>query len=670
MADDDQSIDDQAETATGGLTNDMPGLPMSPPSGPRPPSALGGLASAFQRMMGGAPPPRSVPQGQSPWQAPGRSQMPVQPGQVPPEQRWKGTTASLFLPKGAPQPPAKYTPWMRGPPTTSYAQWGQDSDYNQIPQPFEGPALYQNAAKFFGQNGSASIIPLALSMGKNAGAFVNGVMQGQQYAAKMRREKMLDDATELDIKQQQEMYVYKDTVDEYASAKGVGSAGEIGSYAIKGRTVLDALGQEAMKLGDDKFLAVLGTGSVEKAMAFLHQRNDNWQTLKATNKSAQKQNDADNDKEWGVPPDASGGGSGNPADNYRPQPRTPQPTQPSEVPKGGPAPTPVSGLGGALAKTGDPSSQDPASGLQPYQQAGLDNYREGKSLNDVAKGRPREHASVVSRQLGSEVDNVKAQKDAGKLTGDQIPAALNKIIPGMGDDYNRVYSGAPMPTGALGRSPYWQALGTLAAPDPLVQAATLKDFAPGGKDAMRLAAGARMGPAAKTVLEALKKIPEGEPIPYYMADALIAGKWTGDPKYLGLFNALNTYIQEAQSLNTQTGRFYVTEVESIKKHLQSTTGPRAIRTILQQDAENSTQLIDQIRDNYHRGSRRQDDPPTYDDHRTSLLRAISSLNPDTGFRDIPEDKLPEELRGLGLGDTGQGGPTTKIPSGWTVTPVQ
>jgi hypothetical protein len=665
--DENQSIDDQAETASGGLTNDMPGLPVSPPSGPRSPSALGGLAQSFQRMMGGQRPPQPLPAGQSPWQAPGRSQIPV-----PPDQRWKGSTASLFLPRGAPQPPAKFTPFMRGPPTTSHTQWGQMGDYNQIPQPFENPALYQNVAKYFGQNGSAAIIPIALSMGKNAGAFVNGVMQGQQFAAKMRREKMLDDAQELELKQQQQMYVYKDTVDEYASAKGVGSAGEIGSYSIRGQTVLDALGQEAMRLGDDKFLAVLGTGSVEKAMEFLHQRNDNWQTLRSTNKSAQKQTDADNDKEWGVPPEAGGGQGGNPADNYRPQPRASQPTQPAAAPGGVAAPTPVSGAGGALARTGDPTTQDPASGLQPYQQAGLDNYREGKSLNDVAKGRPREHASIVSRQLGSEVDQVKADKDAGKLTGDQIPAALNKIIPGMGDDYNRVYSGAPMATGALGRSPYWQALGTLAAPDPLVQAATLKDFAPGGKDAMRLAAGARMGPAAKTVLEALKKIPEGEPIPYYMADALISGKWTGDPKYVGLFNALNTYIQEAQSLNTQTGRFYVTEVESIKRELQKTTGPQAIRTVLQQDAENSTQLIDQIRDNYHRGSRRQDDPPTYDDHRTSLLRAITALNPQTGFRDIPEDKLPEELRGLGLGDTGQGGggPTTKIPSGWTVTPVQ
>jgi hypothetical protein len=344
MADDDQSIDDQAETATGGLTNDMPGLPMSPPGGPRPPSALGGLAQSFQRMMGGAPPPRPVPQGRSPWQAPGQSQVPVQPGQVPPDQRWKGTTASLFLPKGAPQPQAKFTPFMRSQPTTSHDQWGQEELFPQMPKSFEAPSLLTNASKFFGQNGSPAIAMLALSMGKNAGAFLDGVMKGQEWKAKMHREQMQQDAEELALKQQKEMYTYFDTVDEYASAAGVGSASQVGSYAIKGVTLLDALGNEATKLGDDKLLAVLGTGSVDKALAFLHQRNDNWQTLSKTTKAMTEQDKLDREEQstfgqtFGGTPGGGGQQSTNPANNFQ-QPGGAAQTPQNPALQGGPAPT-------------------------------------------------------------------------------------------------------------------------------------------------------------------------------------------------------------------------------------------------------------------------------------------------------------------------------------------
>ena len=391
--DQDQSIDDQAETATGGLTNDMPGLPMSPPGrGGSPPSALGGLASAFQRMTGGQRPPQPIPQGRSPWQSPGQSQLPVPPDQPKPQAgpRWTGSTASLFLPRGAQQPPARFTRYMRGPPTTSYMQWGQEDDNGQLPQPFETPGIYQNASRFFGQNGSASIIPIALSMGKNAGAFVNGVMQGQQYAAKMRREKMIDDATELDIKQQQEMTTYFDRALEYTSAKGVANVSDVGNYSIKGVTLLDALGQDAMKMGDDKLLAVLGTGSVEKAMTFLHERNNNWQTLKAANQSVKKQEEEDNNKEWGVPDGASGGDPTTPRQS-QPQAEQPDPTQPGRVSGGGPAPTMAGGGAAPPAQGGGPTTaqelQDPNS--PRYKEAGLNNYREGYSLNNVPKGKPR-----------------------------------------------------------------------------------------------------------------------------------------------------------------------------------------------------------------------------------------------------------------------------------------
>ena len=638
MADDDQSIDDQAETASGGLTNDMPGLPMSPPSGPRPPSALGGLAGSFQRMMGGQRPPQALPQGRSPWQAPGQSQLPVPSGQSQPAQggpRWGGTTASLFLPKASPQPRAAFTPWMRGPPTTSHMQWGQENDYGQIPQPFENPGLYQNTSKFFGQNGSPAIAMIALSMGKNAGGFIDGIMKGQEWRAKQHREQMIDDATELEIKQQKEMYQYFDTVNEYETTKGVGKAGDIGSYAIKGRTVLDALGQEAMKLGDDKFLAVLSTGSVEKAMQFLHERNNNWQTLKATNKSAQKQEDEDTRKEWGVPESASGGGGTGSQNETFPRPGE---TTPTPQPGGGPAPQMAGGA--------------PAPPLQQYQEVGNSVLKGETNPNTLPKA-VRPAVSGWAAQQGAKIDAIKAAKDAGKLTDEQVPAELEKIIPGMGDDYQSLYTGNSPPTGAAGRSPYWMSLRTLTAPDPIIQQASKRDFATGGRSGTRLTAGTRMSDAAVTVLKEMKNIPEGQMPPANVIDQWISTGVTGDPKWSNLFTALNVYMQEAQSLQSPTGRFFETEMVEQRRNVKLTEGTRAIRGVLKIDAENSAKLVDQLRDNYRRGTREKNDPPTYDPQKIDVLKALSNLDENKGFEGIPPDRLPEELRGLGLGNTGQ-----------------
>lgn len=624
MADDDQSIEDQADTATGGLTNDMPNLPISPPGRGGPPSALSGLAQAFQRMMGGAPPPRPIGPGPSPWQAPGRSQLPVQPAQP----RWEGTTASLALPRGAPQPRANFTPFMRGPPTTSPSQWGQEQAFANLPQPFENPGIYQGVSKFFGQNGSASIIPLALSMGKNAGAFLQGVMQGQEWKAKMHLEKMKEDAFELEQRQGSELRDYLDIADEYRTIEGVDKPSA--SYAVNGVTLLDAWANKARQNGDDEFLGVLGTGSVEKALQFIHRRNDNWQTLASANKSTQKQQEEDDKKEWGVPTDqATDANQGEARASSAPSPTQGGP----RTPQGGSAPTMSAG------------GETP---LQPYQQSGLEFYREGTPLTNLPKV-VRPYAAQYAADLGRQVDAVKQQIQSGQLAPEAVPAALDKIIPGMGTDYKQAYRGVPIPAGIQGRSPYWNSIRNIAVPDPITQATTLRDFASTSHGAgARLTAGARMGPAAITVLEAAKKIPEGEMVPQYVIDQWIAGHVTGDPKYSGLFNALNTYIQDAQSLQSPTGRFYVTEVESLKRNLQTTSGLQAVRTFLQQDAENSTALMEQLTREYQHGAQRPGETPsTFDQGNYDLLKAITLLDPQRGFEGRSD--LPPQLQGLGLG---------------------
>jgi hypothetical protein len=664
MADEDQSIDDQADTATGGLTNDMPGLPMSPPSGPRPPSALGGLASAFQRMMSGQRPPQAIPQGRSPWQSPGQSQLPVQPG--PPQARWTGTTASLFLPKGAPQPPAKFTPFIRSPPTSSHTQWGQQELFPDLPQPFETPGLYQNASKFFGQNGSASIIPLALSMGKNAGAFLQGVMEGQEWKAKMHRLKMQEDAEELADKQQKEMYTYFDTVDEYASAAGVGKPSDVGSYAIKGVTLIDALGQEANKLGDDKLLAVLGTGSVDKALAFLHQRNDNWQTLTKANKAATEQDKLDREEQstfgqtFGGTP---GGGdqSTNPANNYR-QPGGAA-SQPSAVAGGGPAPTmmPADQHQQQSQAPSDPPQDTPwAKDAPNVQQAarlaatGRGVKFEDKRANDWIANRALQMQDYIDKNIlknpaiGPDI----VDKD-GHLISSPVADALNKSLGGhFADDstgiaYYTQGLGGGQTGGGGGGGPeqnYNKLLQDLASKrrpgDPAKGVPgyqqrnyqLITDFEKNNQVAQTVGRFANLSTTGMQLKEAIDSLPsdltKGGPKSAF-AQAMTniqQGKFTGDARFQAVATAWNNYNIEKNVLlrggiggQGETERAAATVPPLFAR-------PEDYRIALVQDAQNVMQRGYQIQKRFH-DLGGQGDPPGWDRDGFETTKNLANIEP-------------------------------------------
>lgn len=286
---DDQSIDDQRDTATGGLVNDTPSLPTQPPSSPgvRPPTALGGMA---HQLFQGAPAPRPAGPGRSPYQFPGQSQAPVGgPQSTQNASRWQGTTASLALPKGSMQPQANFSPYIPGPKTTNYKQWGQVEPFPELPQSFELPGIYGNLANFFGNTGSPIVSALALSMGKNGSAFLDSIMKGQEWKAKMHRQQMEDDARQLELLQGREISDYYNVVDQYETASGAKTADAVGNYAINGMTMMDALANKAIQNGDDQLLGVLSTGSAEKTLDFVHRRNDNWQTLSKANQKADEQ---------------------------------------------------------------------------------------------------------------------------------------------------------------------------------------------------------------------------------------------------------------------------------------------------------------------------------------------------------------------------------------------
>lgn len=669
MADEDQSIDDQAETATGGLVNDMPGLPMSPPGRGGPPSALGGLASAFQRMMGGQPQrPQAARPGRSPWEAPGQSQLPVMPGQpqrpqIPPSQRWQGTTASLFLPKGAQQPPARFTPWMHGPPTTSHEQWGQEDQYPDLPQPFETHGLYQNTSKFFGQNGSPAIAMLALSMGKNAGAFIDGVMKGQEWKAKMHRQQMQDDANELYDKQQKEMYTYFDTVDEYASAAGVGKAGDVGNYAIKGVTLLDALGQEATKLGDDKLLAVLGTGSVDKALAFLHQRNDNWKTLGKANAATAKQDEEDAaDAEYGVPPDPAR--AANPANNFGQRPSATQP-QPSAVAGGGPAPTLSPGQQQGQQDQPPPAQPTDSANndkgptqqqLKPYQQIGLEAARGNSEMAGLPK-RVQQYARDYQSQVEGGMDNVLAHSE-GK-SRDQIYKELQRVSPTIADEWTGLLDGnvgLPGGVAATGAKPYWRDLAALSikvkptwsATDFPRRAELNKEY-DAGPTGRRMSRVESMSAAGKALLRALNDVGPDEKPPTGAIEAWLAKSFTGDPKWGRVFSAYNTYVQEAQSIASQTGNFHEGDVNRVMRETPYTSGPSFLRGMVSKDAETARDTIDDLNSDYKTVVGR--DALHYNQKAVADLAAIASYDPKSGRFTGP---VPPDMQGLDGGSAGGG----------------
>ena len=670
MADDDQSIDDQAETASGGLTNDMPGLPMSPPSGPRPPSALGGLASVFQRMMGGQPPPQAARPGRSPWEAPGQSQLPVMPGQGQPQggPRWQGTTASLFLPKGAQQPPAKFTPFIKSQPTTSHDQWGQEELFPNLPQPFEGPGLVQNASKFFGQNGSASIIALALSMGKNAGAFVDGVMKGQEWRAKMHRQQMQDDAEELYQKQQKEMYTYFDRVDEYASAAGVAKASDVGGYAINGVTLLDALAQDAYKLGDDKLIAVLGTGSVDKALAFLHQRNDNWQTLGKANKAMTEQDKLDREEQstfgqtFGGTPGGGGEQSTNPANNFA-QPGGASQAQPSAVAGGRPAPTMMP------ADQHQQQSQAPSAPPEdtPWSKD-APNVQEAARLAATGRGvkfedkRANDYISNQALRMQDWVDKNILKNPAigpdvvdkdGKLISSPVADALNKSLGGhFADDstgiaYYTQGLGGGQTGGGGGGGPeqnYNKLLQDLASKrrpgDPAKGVPgyqqrnyqLITDFEKNNQVAQTVGRFANLSTTGLQLKEAIDGLPsdltKGGPKSAF-AQAMTniqQGKFTGDPRFQAVATAWNNYNIEKNVLlrggiggQGETERAAATVPPLFAR-------PEDYRIALVQDAQNVMQRGYQIQKRFH-DLGGQGDPPGWDRDGFETTKNLANIEP-------------------------------------------
>jgi hypothetical protein len=622
-------------TASGGLQSDMPAIGAAPPKPAEVPNALGGLASAFKNMFGGSPAPQPV---RGPTIGPGGQLTPPPP--MPGGPRQTGVTASLALPRGAPQPPAKFTPYIKSRPTRDFSEWGQPEPFANLPQPFEAPSIYQGVGSFFQQHGSQPSMFLAAALTGHAAEYVKGLQEGQEFKAKMALDDMKLSAAKLQIQQEEEHHAYADIFNSHAAISNTTDPAKLDDAATR-----DDLHNQAAQLGDSQMMNLIENGvPLSRIMWYQQQRDASLRDLQKTNKAAEQQDDADAQK-WGIPSDQTQQQGGQPgAQAPGTQQQAPGATSvPGAAVQGGAAPGAVQP--GALPPSDQVASNDPASGLPkpdpntkllPYQQIGL----------DMARGQPSETTGlpkkVISgaRQYEADVnqrlDDVVAHS-AGK-SREQIDSELRAISPAIASDWSKLLDGKvglPGGMGAVGARPYWSNLGDLSlAVKPGWSAADFPRIAELNKEYDAGPTGRRMGrtesmaAAGKTLMEALQQIPEGEKPPAGALEAWFNKTLSGDSKWGRVFSAYNTYIQEAQSIASQTGNFHEGDVNRVMRETTYTAGPEFLRgSQLQVDAENAVNTMEDANADYKRYTGH--DALHYNPQAMNTLRTIASYDAKT-----------------------------------------
>jgi hypothetical protein len=669
----------QDDTASGGLQSDMPGIGAAPPKPSQVPNALGGLAQAFKQMFGGSPAPQSA---QGPGIGPQGQLTPPPP--MPGGPRQQGTTASLAIPRGAPQPPAKFTPFIKSRPTRDFSDWGSPEQYPNLPQPFEVPSIYQGVGKFFQQNGSQNSIPLAFLLSGHAAEYVKGLQEGQEFKAKMALDDMKLNAAKLQVQQETEHYAYADIFNEHAALANTTDPTKLDDAATRGD-----LHNQAAQIGDTQMMTLIENGApLSRIMWFQQQRDASLRDLQKANKATEDQDDADSAK-WGVPPDPNKQQPGQPGQQAPGTQQAPGVTSsnaagPQAPPAAGGA-APGAAQPGALPPGDQVASNDPASGLpqpdpntklMPYQQIGL----------DMARGQPAETTGLPKRVVSSareyeadvnqRLDDVVAHS-AGK-SREQIDNELRAVSPAIAADWGKLLDGKvglPGGMGAVGARPYWSNLGDLAtAVKPGWSAADFPRIAELNKEYDAGPTGRRMGrtesmaAAGKTLLQALQQIPEGEKPPQGALEAYFNKTLSGDSKWGRVFSAYNTYIQEAQSIASQTGNFHEGDVNRVMRETNYTAGPEFLRgSQLQVDAENAVNTMEDANADYKRITGH--DSLHYNPQAMNALRTIASYDAKTNrFGQVYDPSMQGLDRSFDAQPGAGGGGSSAAPvapsSGW------
>jgi hypothetical protein len=635
-----------------------PGLPDSgtwtPPPGA--PSPLNQLAKSqpdiWQRGGGRADQPTTVanlgpqtrpPQPQTPTVKP-QPQPWTQPRAAPQPQR---PDTPLLSPTGLPPPVRQFSPYLPAMPTRSHDAWGTTSPFAPEPRSFEVPSINQGVGSWFGQNGSGITALLGLGGANFANAFAKSYMQGMTWKSNFQREQMQQHMEALAIQQKEETDAYAEVVNTYAANdyKDVGGV----SYQ-------QAMEQVAQRYNDTNMINTLATSGPGGAYKLLQNRDAKWQDVQASNKVANKDaQDAKDLSDWDVPGASATDAQGAPGASTTPPSLASTAARAPGMPS--PPPDPNAPSPQAQPVASQPETQtDRVDALPRYQQEGIELLR-GGNLSGVPKA-VQPHVKQFADDTLGKMDALVAKAQGGKMTKDQIEQELRKINPAIAGEFAGIRDlDAPLPGGmsAINAHPFWRDIASLAsasvpgwrANDYAVVGEMQRDYTT-GTSSRRMQAANNMADAAVPLLKALKNIPEGTSPPENWIEQIAAKRFTGDPRWVTLFNTLQQYVQESQSLASPTGRYFEGDVNRMMHEFDIAQGPRAMRSIIGADADAATRRIGTLTDDYQ-NTVHKPFPPHYNPKATEILKALATIDPDKGFGDRSD--LPPDLQGLGMGQS-------------------
>ena len=119
--------------------------------------------------------------------------------------------------------------------------------------------------------------------------------------------------------------------------------------------------------------------------------------------------------------------------------------------------------------------------------------------------------------------------------------------------------------------------------------------------------------------------------------------YTGDPKYHDVYQAVRNFAQEAISVQSGTGRFYVTSVNQMVEHMLATRSPGQIRQQMLVDMYPSLAMLQGLNDTWQRETKLTSNAPMYDPRAARMLDALVRSNGYTGA--VPTD-APDRLQAL------------------------
>ena len=625
------------------LDADMPGIGAAPgnargaPQGL--PSQLQALVQHFTQTSQGKPNPKFLPPPPGP--AGGQQKAPKLGPVDPPD---PGAYAMAPVPVNAPHPPRAFNPYMR-PVPRDHDQWGEPDLYPRLPRSFEVAPLYQQLGGYFAQHGNYQSAPVAAGLAGHSEKYIAAFAKGQDIRMREEQEQVKLHAAHLADLEDLRLTGYADV---FAMHKEMGD---------NETTLHDDLWRKAVEGGDKDVITMMEHGaSAEQVRRFLADHEANIRALKAANSKSAEQDDIDA-KRWGLPSGEGGGGEGGGVyDRY--SPGTGRAAAPA------PAAGQVAGPGAPSSEPGTSPAPPSSQPLKPYEQVGL----------DIARGRPssglpkkvEDAAQSYAADVDQRMDNVVAHS-AGK-TREQVAQELSGISPAIASDWSAILDGRkglPGGMGAIGSRPYWSNLSDLAlAVKPSWSAADFSRIPELNKEYDAGPTGRRMGrtesmaAAGKTLLEALREIPEGSKPPTDALEAWFNHTLSGDSKWGRVFSAYHTYVQEAQTIASQTGNFHETDVQRVLRETPYTAGPEFLRgSSMLVDAQNAVDTMSQFNDDYKSVVGR--DALHYNQKAIATLKTIASYDPKTNqFREVLDPSLQGLDRSFDAQPKGQTGQTS------------